>query len=126
MSSTSSPTLMKSAVKGAIVFVADAYLLNLSHGNMQESLMFAGASAAAGYTAPMIASYLPFGAPSNLEQRVIEIAAGAATVFAFDKFILNQSFDIQNRTTQFRLLEHVAADFLGEMVNDFIAVSLHM
>ena len=114
---------VKPLVSGGIAFALDMFYLG--EQNTTKSATF-GASVAAGtFVGGMLGNYAPdidlpvLGNGKGLEQRILEIGAGAGVGYGFNKYVLKNSSYREEMIQKIGVI--VVADLASELVSDFLA-----
>ena len=115
---------LKPFLTGGAIVALDKFVLNQQ--NMNSSLYFGVAGVAGMFAAQLLVPMLPNnqGTFSNmvdtktLETRVLEVGLGTGATFAINKFVLNN--DIRPNDLLQKAGVIVAADFIGEYIDDYM------
>jgi len=116
---------LKPFLVGGLVIAADKFLLN--QPNMNSSLYFGASSVVGIYLAQNLKQMLPSNQGQistmidvkTLETRMLEVSLGAGATYAINKFALKN--DLKPNELIQKLGVIVAADFIGEYLDDYIA-----
>ena len=122
-SNTLSLDYVKPLVAGGVAVALDMFYLG--EQNTMKSATF-GASVAAGtFVGGMLGNYAPdidlpvLGNGKGLEQRILEIGAGAGVGYGFNKYVLKNSSYREEMIQKIGVI--VVADLASELVSDFLA-----
>ncbi len=116
---------LKPFLVGGLVIAADKLILN--QPNMNSSLYFGASSVVGIYLAQNLKKMLPSNQGQistmidvkTLETRMLEVSLGAGATYAINKFALKN--DLKPNELIQKLGVIVAADFIGEYLDDYIA-----
>lgn len=114
---------MKPLISGGVAAGLDMFYLGES--NTTKSMTFGVAVAAGTFVGGMVGNFAPdinlpiLGSGKGLEQRVLEIGAGAGTSYAVNKYILKNVAYREDMTQKLGVI--VVADLAAELVCDFLA-----
>jgi hypothetical protein len=115
---------IKPLVGGAVAAGLDNMYLNNKN---QTANMYFGAAVAVGlYASQVIEPIMPQIIPASLlsngktiEDRIIEIGAGAGSSYVLNKYILKNDFNQSEMIKKLGVI--VASDFIGEYASDYMA-----
>ena len=116
---------LKPFLVGGIIVAADKFVLN--QPNMNSSLHFGVAGVAGIYLAQNVSQMLPSNQGQittmidvkTLETRMLEVSLGAAATYGINKFALKNDLKPNELIQKIGVI--VAADFVGEYIDDYIA-----
>ena len=116
---------LKPFLVGGLIVSADRFILN--QPNMNSSLYFGIAGVAGIYLAQNLKQMLPSNQGQistmldvkTLETRMLEVSLGAGATYAINKFALKNDLKPNELIQKVGVI--VAADFVGEYLDDYIA-----
>ena len=116
---------LKPFLVGGLIIAADKFLLN--QPNMNSSLYFGISGVAGIYLSQNLAQMLPSNQGQistmidvkTLETRMLEVSLGAGATYAINKFALKNDLRPNDLLNKVGVI--LAADFIGEYLDDYIA-----
>ena len=116
---------LKPFLVGGLIIAADKFLLN--QPNMNSSLYFGISGVAGIYLSQNLAQMLPSNQGQistmidvkTLETRMLEVSLGAGATYAINKFALKNDLRPNDLLNKVGVI--LAADFIGEYIDDYIA-----
>ena len=114
---------LKPILAGAVIVAIDKYALNQQ--NLNNSIYFGIAGAVGIFAAQIVTPLIPNQGsgtmidPRTLEGRVLEVGLGTGATYALNKFVFLN--DLNPNDLMMKVGVIVAADFVAEYVDDYLA-----
>ena len=114
---------LKPILAGAVIVAIDKYALNQQ--NLNNSIYFGIAGAVGIFGAQIVTPLIPNQGsgtmidPRTLEGRVLEVGLGTGATYALNKFVFLN--DLNPNDLMMKVGVIVAADFVAEYIDDYIA-----
>ena len=121
--STTNTDFIKPLVGAATVMAIDKFIFK--NNNMTQTLYFGAAVGAGLYGATIINPLMPVLIPAatlsngkTIEDRTVEIAAGAIGSYALNRYVLKNDYNRDDM--MYKIAAIAAADFVGEYASDYM------
>ena len=114
---------LKPIITGAVIVALDKYALNQQ--NLNNSIYFGIAGAVGIFGAQIVTPLIPNQGsgtmidPRTLEGRVLEVGLGTGATYALNKFVFLN--DLNPNDLMMKVGVIVAADFVAEYIDDYLA-----